>query len=233
MVELDIIKCVSCGQCIRACSPECFTESAEGPPVIRYPDACISCGHCVAVCPAEALVLPGVPLDMFRPWSRPDIPAEDLKELMIGRRSIRRYEDRQVPEDKIRSLLEAASHAGTASNGLSERYIVLQNPDMMAELELAVVDAFWRLGLKYLGNPLLRRLLAIFAGVETASQSTAFYDRVRRWKSGGSRKGMVFRNAPTVIIVEGLKRNPLVKSNAALAVRNIELLAESMGLGTC
>jgi len=49
----------------------------------------------------------------------------DLDEALRGRRSIRRYLDKSVPEEYVREIIEAATFAPSAKNGQQWRFTVL------------------------------------------------------------------------------------------------------------
>ena len=44
---------------------------------------------------------------------------------------------------------------------------------------------------------------------------------------------MIFRNAPSLIIIHSLKNNVMAGLNAGIAARNMELMAETLSLGSC
>ncbi len=102
----------------------------------------------------------------------------------------------------------------------------------MAELEKAVTDAVWE-RLKPLGTSMGRRFAQIRYGEEVASQSILYYEALKARRDSGGLAGMVLRNAPVVIAVHGKRNNLLARENCAIATRNMEMLAETWGLGTC
>jgi nitroreductase len=55
---------------------------------------------------------------------------ERLLALLKSRRSIRKYQDRQVPEEAIRQILEAGRWAPSASNRQPWHFIVIQQPEI-------------------------------------------------------------------------------------------------------
>lgn len=57
----------------------------------------------------------------------------DLLDLIASRRSVRRYAERPVPEEAVRSCLEAARLAPSAENSQPWRFVVLQNPEAIRE----------------------------------------------------------------------------------------------------
>jgi nitroreductase len=160
--------------------------------------------------------------------------AESLERLIMTRRSIRKYKDKQVPRETIERLLDAAVHAGTASNNQAELFLVLQDKEKIQALEVMVVETLWNAGLKYLGKDgLMKKLLEKKYGSKLVNQLSSYYHIVAGRRKNNELQGMIFRNAPTVIIAAGPKINPLTRTNCALAFRNMELLAQTMNLGTC
>jgi nitroreductase len=61
----------------------------------------------------------------------------ELKEAIRKRQSIRDYEDKEVPDDKLTSVLEAARLAPSASNRQPWKFIVVREHDRRLELARA------------------------------------------------------------------------------------------------
>jgi nitroreductase len=160
---------------------------------------------------------------------------------MFLRRSVRCLKSQTLARETIERLLTAARHAGTGSNAQSEGFLVIENRELLNKLEKMVIDVLWNAGIKYLGKErgLVIRWLKIKCGPETVRQARQYYEIIRRRKENGELHGnkkiggMIFRNAPTVIVVHGEKKNIISATNSALTIRNVELLAISLGLGTC
>ena len=59
-LEIDVEKCICCGQCTVVC-PHRLLSLESKKAIIRDKDACIECGACQENCPVEAVnVSPGV-----------------------------------------------------------------------------------------------------------------------------------------------------------------------------
>jgi nitroreductase len=58
----------------------------------------------------------------------------DVVTLLRSRRSIRHYHERLVPEEMLRQLLEAAMAAPTACNSQPWEFVVVTQPEVMAQL---------------------------------------------------------------------------------------------------
>lgn len=61
----------------------------------------------------------------------------NLKDVLEGRRSVRRYSDRPVDRDAVVSLLEAAETAPSAGNLRAREYYVVTSPEMRSALSVA------------------------------------------------------------------------------------------------
>lgn len=58
-VDIDPVKCVGCGACVRICPPSALTLNYEGDEtVLKYfIGRCIFCGMCAYVCPQDAITV--------------------------------------------------------------------------------------------------------------------------------------------------------------------------------
>jgi nitroreductase/NAD-dependent dihydropyrimidine dehydrogenase PreA subunit len=236
MIHIDQAKCTKCGFCADECPARIFVmgRGADGGPAAEaaYLDQCNRCGHCVAICPADAIVHDGLSRDGFSPIPAGSPTPEGLRALMLSRRSIRSFKDKQVPKEAIEQLIEVATHAGTASNLQTEGFVVIQDRSRLDGLEDLVLDTLWD-KMKFLGNGLGRRLARFKYGEETANQAINYFERFRSIREKGELRGTVFRGAPTVMAIQGQRSNRSVHENCAIAARNMELLAAAQGLGTC
>jgi nitroreductase/NAD-dependent dihydropyrimidine dehydrogenase PreA subunit len=238
MICLDPNICTNCLECKRICPNYVFgvipKPNAGQELTIRYPEQCCACGHCIAVCPSDALSHPDLPRDEFGPLPPPGITPDMMQALLLSRRSIRNYKPDSVSEHLVERLLTAAAHAGSSSNGQTEGFIVIRDRAFLKNLELLVADVLWQTGFKYLGaKGIITRLLEKKLGAELLRQYRPYHGIFKHRMENGEIEGVIFRNAPLVIVAHGLKANGLAGANCALALRNIELLALTMGLGTC
>ena len=68
----------------------------------------------------------------------------DYYEVIRRRRSIRSYEDREVEEDKLKTILEAARIAPSAANAQPWRFIAIRKKEVKEELKAAYARSwFW------------------------------------------------------------------------------------------
>ncbi|GAH92414.1 unnamed protein product, partial [marine sediment metagenome] len=61
----------------------------------------------------------------------------EVREAIEKRRSVRAYEDRPIPEEKLRRVLEAARLAPSASNQQPWKFVVVQDVESRKKLARA------------------------------------------------------------------------------------------------
>jgi nitroreductase/NAD-dependent dihydropyrimidine dehydrogenase PreA subunit len=233
MIEIDSTKCTKCGFCFDVC-PNYVLALGEGQEIqVRYPEQCCICGHCVAICPENALIHKKMPTEKFEDVPVTIIPPENMRNLLLSRRSIRAFKEKPVPKELIEQLIEVGIHAGTSSNGQTESIIVIQDRKLLLELEKMVIEVVWDKGLKHLGDGVGQKLAKTKIGDEMVRQSIPYHHIIKNRRNSNQLAGMIFRNAPVVIVIHGLRTNLLVHANCSVAVRNMEIMAQTIGLGTC
>jgi nitroreductase/NAD-dependent dihydropyrimidine dehydrogenase PreA subunit len=204
-VLIDNEKCTGCGSCIADCQRHVLEIQNKKAVVIN--DHCLKCGHCLAVCPANAVELTGYTDEIIGVPGKPVFLGEkDLMTHLKFRRSIRQYKDTPVEKEKLEKIVEAGRLMPTASNAQNVRYIILQNEREAVEDEvLTMYKTQSEL------SETLSRLMKFPVNI--------IRDRLKR--------GFLFHKAPAVILV--ISQSEI---NACLAAMSMELMAETLGLGT-
>ena len=124
-------------------------------------------------------------------------------ETIKSRKSVRKYNDRQVEKDKLDAILEASMYAPSAQNHQSWHYTVIQNKELLEKL-----------------NSVIKEI-----------SKNSPYEKVRKLVS--LENFNVFYGAPTVVIVSYDESGLMPTTDIALSSQNIMLAAESLGIGTC
>ncbi|ABZ84199.1 nitroreductase family protein [Heliomicrobium modesticaldum Ice1] len=132
----------------------------------------------------------------------------ELREVIYGRRSVRKYTAQKVERQQVEALLEAAVQAPSAMNSQPWAFVVIQDEgqlkaysDQAKAMMLALCD----------GRPLFEKYRSLF----TDPDYNIFYD------------------AATLIVVYAKPAGPNPTIDCALAAQNIMLAARDMGLGSC
>jgi nitroreductase/NAD-dependent dihydropyrimidine dehydrogenase PreA subunit len=219
LLKVDESKCKKDGFCAKECPFGIIRlEGDNGYPVL-IPDGeilCSECGHCVAICSHGALSHERVPLeDSPTIKKKLSINEEQAVQFLRSRRSIRFYEDKTVEREKIQRLIEVARYAPTAGNMQLVEWLILSDKSVLASLASMTIE--WvRQCLK--DDPRLAKIYPPFLSI------------VAQWESG---QDSVLRNAPILIVASAPKEAVNGVVDVTLALCYLDLLAPTMGLGTC
>jgi nitroreductase len=127
-----------------------------------------------------------------------------------ARRSTRKFTDEQISPGQLDALLEAAIWAPSGGNNQSWLFTAIQREDVLEKLNAVVKDGFSRYvpDDDYPGKQ----------GVKEYAKRDDFN---------------FFHYAPTLIIASNKPNYENAMADCALALENIFLAAQSIGLGTC
>ena len=132
----------------------------------------------------------------------------DFTELIMSRRSVRKYKEAQIPEESLQAILKAGIFAPNGGNTQLWHFTVLQNQNTLKEL-----------------NELIRNAFAKNAGSDNRFIKGAA-------KVAQSDMYCFYYGAPTLILVSGDVANPNAMADCACAVENILLAAHAEGIGS-
>ena len=204
-VVIDSERCSGCSICLTDCQRHVL-EIQNGKAVVTN-SHCLKCGHCLAICPENAVKLTGIDDEIVDVSEKPVFLNEkDLMMHLRFRRSIRQYRDTPVEKEKLEKIIEAGRITPTASNAQNVRYIILQDERESVEDEVLTMyraQGEW--------SESLTRLMKFPVNII----------------NGRLKRGFLFFNAPAVILV--ISQSEI---NGCLAAMSMELMAESLGLGT-
>ena len=134
----------------------------------------------------------------------------DFKTILLNRRAIRDFHDREVPLSVVQEILQDTCLAPTASNGQPCRFIIIRNRGVI----------------KRLSDESRRNLLADLARNPDAPLKK--YEAALRDDAFN-----VFYNAPCLIYIIGPQEVLSLEVDCALTTAYLMFSAASRGLGTC
>lgn len=134
----------------------------------------------------------------------------DFKTLLKNRRSIRDFQDREVPESMVKEIIQDTCMAPTASNRQPCRFIIIRNREQIKKLS----DESKR----NLLNDLARNPGLPLKQYEAALRDAQFN---------------VFYNAPCLVYVIGPRDLYSLEVDCGLTVAYLMFAAAYRGLGTC
>jgi len=130
-------------------------------------------------------------------------------ENMLARRSIRSYKPEQIKDEELDILLTCALYAPTGGNLQNSRFLVIQNPELMEELNRTIRD-------------------------ELASREIVEGEMMAKGIRRARQEGYHFIfHAPTLISAVAPRDHSNSMANCCTGLENIQLAATALGLGSC
>ncbi|RJR36033.1 MAG: ferridoxin [Desulfobacteraceae bacterium] len=216
LFTVDQTKCKKDGICVGEC-PMAILKLSDNdgfPAMISIGEQiCNDCGHCVAVCPHGAITHAHVPAEQSPLIEKElEISEEQAIQFLRKRRSIRFFKKQPVEKEKLRKLIEIASHAPTGGNMQLVEWLVITDADKIKEISGLIVE--W-----------MRKIL------KTGAPVPPYFPRiVGAWDMGYN---SVLWSAPAVVIASAPKTTTTGMIDVTLALSYFELAAQKMGFGTC
>ena len=225
-----------CDLCMR-CVSECISgvwQISNGVPEPAAPQFCNCCSHCVAVCPNEAILHDQLDMKQVRPISKKLLDPNSCREILLSRRSVRRYIKKPVSRRIIQNTIDLARYSPTASNTQHVEYIVVTDPKKLKSVSEEVFAIARRIhdwsntrpGKLVFGSlklyPAMARLFEKY--IDPMETYVAQRDAGR---------DLILHSAPALILVHAPSRSFFGGANCNIAAANIMNYAHSLGLGTC
>jgi nitroreductase len=159
-----------------------------------------------------------------------------VERVILERRSVRGYQDKQVPEELVRRILEAGRFSPTAGNCQAFKFVVIRDRELIDEIERFVrgVSRLVNFFLDWRSSPLGKVAWALSQALIRVLPNWLHPVPFGAVSLMASDKLKVFHGAPTVILVLIDKRGVgYPEKDAYIVSQNIVLAAHSLGLGTC
>jgi nitroreductase/NAD-dependent dihydropyrimidine dehydrogenase PreA subunit len=212
--QIDEERCIQCGECVEDCPAGVI--SMEDYPTITNEEGCYRCQHCLAVCPTGAVSILGRDPDASTELEGNMPDATGLETLIKGRRSVRRYSDKDLDPALIDELLDIACHAPTGVNAQDVLFTVVREGAVMKGLREEVMAQLVKLNDDgELPEGFVRQYLGM---------------AVEAWQKEG--KDIIFRGAPHLLVTSGPKNAPSPAQDTLIALTTFQLIAHARGVGT-
>lgn len=123
VIKIDRERCIGCGMCKKDC-PAHNIEMKEGMASVLTDD-CVQCGHCVAVCPKEAVTISGYESEPLAQNQNLRLDPGQVLDVIRFRRTIRQFQEKEIPPEVVSQILEAGRMTHTAKNLRDVSFFVL------------------------------------------------------------------------------------------------------------
>lgn len=209
-ISINSETCIKCGSCVAVCPAYIFNQSAPRTPIsIASPENCIECGHCVDVCPTNSINHESFPKEKLHEIDYKNMPTpEQLMNLLHARRSNRTFTKKELPEEYIDKMQEAARYSPTAGNNRLVETTVIHDPEKIKDIIQFTLDT-------------------LSAHTDKLGST---YESVISNASQGLEHGidMILRNAPYVMVFTSDFNFGTI--DCSLAYQNASLMAQSLGV---
>jgi nitroreductase/ferredoxin len=234
-IWIDQERCTLCELCIPVCVFGLLIKGDQSI-TVREADKCVLCGHCKAVCPQDAPQMPFLNSTEFErlPPANDRPLAERLLEVIRSRRSTRLFRRDPVEEGKLQRVIEAGRFAPTVLNRQPHHYVAIHTKEKIQKVRSLAIEA-----LRLEGERIQK---SIQKSQERGEPPTAQdqlsqpYLEVWREMAGLLTEGVdrLFCHAPAAILTHvDPSESRFPDLEAGLAVTQMLLMAEALGLGTC
>ncbi|MBQ1303235.1 MAG: nitroreductase family protein [Firmicutes bacterium] len=222
MVIVDTEKCIGCG----ACEKDCLLSEIhviEGKAVPNN-KTCFNCGHCVAICPVGA-VRPQTGEEEVVPMTAEEcrVNTDNLMNSFRFRRTIRTFQNKKIDREDLEKILEAGRISPTGMNSQEIRFVVFDKD--LKELTERGLRALSDLAEDYFADPEAPKAMVAYSHMWKRMNKQYFEEGIDR---------LFYDPAAVVVVLANTKYNKLTPPiDGAIACANMEMLARSMGMGTC
>lgn len=136
---------------------------------------------------------------------------QNTLEVIITRRSTRKYSDRMPERELIEKIIEAGRYAPSGGNNQTTRFLVFTNPSVLQEITDMVREEF--------------SMMEITEGMYASM----------KYAISAAKKGMLncLYNAPVFVVVANKKNYGNAMADSACALENMMIAANAMDLGSC
>lgn len=235
-VIIDYDKCNACGLCVKVCKgAPLYMEDRKLKVDQSRLFGCMACGQCVCVCPLGCITVKG--RDLY-PDDIVDIPVKEgratytqLYDLMLTRRSLRNFKEREVERYIIENIVTAASTAPMGIPPSDVGILVFQGRDEVKAFRNDLLDVLksW----KRMMPPAMLTIMRPFIGKENYSSFKSFVIPAVDAYVEMDKKGedWFFYDAPLALYFYAPSTSD--PADPYIAATYAMLAAESLGLGSC
>jgi len=144
----------------------------------------------------------------------------NIIEAIKTRRSIRKFNQRVVPENLLREIVDAARWAPSGDNAQPWVFVIIKDTQLKLKIQSFLVDG----AMRYIKSPKGKRVLKKYG-------QNMRLKWIKAIKSGTYQEHV--SKAPVLIVVLGNTKSIYYVHDCCAATQNLILAAHALGLGSC
>jgi len=221
MIEIDQKKCNNCGLCTQICHESCMLIDNNILNIdYKY---CSTCTQCIAICPKQALTWDNIEPELFDKSLYPD--SEQIDELLKERRTIRYFTGKKIDKSLLEEIAGYALYAPT--HDFNIRVIIIDDESILNQIDSLILNFSVKLYTWVYKPNIIHFLLKLFT-----PDLESEYLKAKPKLENAKKRNRSFKSKPAALImIIGNKRIPLSLESAQYALYNVDLYAQTKGLG--
>jgi nitroreductase/NAD-dependent dihydropyrimidine dehydrogenase PreA subunit len=227
--------CTQCRLCVEICPCHIFgvNDQKEVYVIHERESICQICGQCMAVCKEEAIRIDGLSYEK----NFPDLPEtyvgyQDFVDLLSTRRSVRKFQNKAVPDDIMNQILDSIAFAPFGAMP-EKMHITVVNNRAKIEESLPYFVEFLNNMVRWMENPITSFLIKSRSKKETFNTVKNHLYPILKMESYSKEYGdRITGNAPALLLFHAEKGAEEHTDNALIYATYAMLAAQSLGLGT-
>ncbi|MBB3187904.1 nitroreductase family protein [Microbacter margulisiae] len=230
--------CTKCMLCTEVCPNKILLKNESN--IITFDpekvSLCFICGQCMAVCPAKSILVDGLSYekDFFElPAYEPGGLESPFFDLIRTRRAIRNFQDKPVPQELLKKIVESIMLAPPGFPPVKTRIIVVQNSAVIRQSLPYMIRLYQKL-LRRLKNPFIHYFIRQKVGVRRFRTMREHLvpllkSRLPALKAGT--EDTLTRNAPAMILFLADRNGEDISQDISIAATYGMLASHALGLG--
>jgi nitroreductase/NAD-dependent dihydropyrimidine dehydrogenase PreA subunit len=221
MITIDHDRCNLCKECIEICHEYCMSIENQLLSIdFKY---CSTCCQCIAICQEQALSWEKVVPAKFDKINYPG-PIQ-INELLRERRTIRDFTNVKIDRALLEQIVNNAKYAPT--HNFNFKAIIIDEPEVIENIDEAIYRFTKRLYRFVYKLKIIHQFVKI-----TAPKFEFEYLKAKPKLEKSIQRGRAFKTLPAaIILIVGEKSVPFSLESAQYGLYNIDLYAQSLGLG--